>query len=86
MSKISASAKQAILEKALAKDGRTLAEIAKSPNIGLSTLGKWLKRCRENGAIIFSHGGVSSVFNLQQLMRLHHPIIFLNHHVHNFRP
>ena len=51
MNKISTSAKQAIIEKALAKDGRTLSEIAKSHNIGLSTLGKWLKRCRENGII-----------------------------------
>ncbi|MFU8797961.1 MAG: hypothetical protein ACNA7Y_04640 [Gammaproteobacteria bacterium] len=51
MQKLSTSAKQAIVEKALAKDGRTLTEIAKSHNIGLSTLGKWLGHYRKYGTI-----------------------------------
>ena len=51
MNKLSISAKQKIIEKALSRDGRTLSDIDKSHNIGLSTLGKWLKRYRENGII-----------------------------------
>ncbi len=51
MQQLSISAKQAIIEKALAKNGRTLSEIAKSHNIGLSTLGKWLRNYRKNATI-----------------------------------
>lgn len=51
MNKISASAKQAIIEKVLAKDGRTLREIAKSHNISTSTLSKWLRSYRKYGTI-----------------------------------
>lgn len=51
MQQLSTSAKQAIIKKALAKDGRTLSEIAKAHNIGLSTLGKWLRCYRKNGII-----------------------------------
>ena len=50
MQQLSTSAKQAIIEKALAK-GRTLNEIAKAHNIGLSTLGRWLRYYRKNGTI-----------------------------------
>lgn len=52
MQKISTSAKQAIVEKALARDGRTLSEIAKTHNIGLSTLSKWLRHYRKYGRIV----------------------------------
>lgn len=52
MQKLSEDAKQAIVEKALNRDGRTLREIAESNNVGLSTLGKWLKKYRNNGKII----------------------------------
>ena len=51
MNKISASAKQAIIEKVLAKDGRTLREIAKSHNISTSSLSKWLRSYRKYGTI-----------------------------------
>lgn len=51
MSKISTEAKQTIIEKVLLKDGRTVREIAKSHNIGYSTLNKWLKNNREHGII-----------------------------------
>lgn len=51
MQRLSTSAKQRIIEKALSKDGRTLNEIAKAHNIGLSTLGKWLRKYRKNGTI-----------------------------------
>ena len=37
MSKLSTDAQQAIVEKALAKDGRTLTEIAKTHNVARST-------------------------------------------------
>jgi transposase len=51
MSKLSAEAKQAIIDKVLAKDGRTVREIAEAHNIGYSTLQKWLKKIR-NDAIV----------------------------------
>jgi hypothetical protein len=51
MSKLSAEAKQAIIDKVLAKDGRTVREIAEAHHIGYSTLQKWLKKIR-NDAII----------------------------------
>ena len=43
---ISHDAKQAIIKKVLSKNGQTVAEIAKENNIGKSTLGKWVKRCK----------------------------------------
>jgi len=46
MKRISHDAKQAIIKKVLSKNGQTVAEIAKENNIGLSTLGKWVKRCK----------------------------------------
>lgn len=51
MSKLSTEAKQAIVEKVLAKDGRTVREIAEAHNIGYSTLHRWLKNNRDNGII-----------------------------------
>lgn len=51
MRKISTEAKQAIIEKVLSKDGRTVKEIAKSHNIGYSTLKKWLKINLDHGII-----------------------------------
>lgn len=51
MSKLSTEAKQAIIEKALAKDGRTVKEIAESYNIGCSTLHKWIRNNRNDGII-----------------------------------
>jgi transposase-like protein len=46
MIRISHDAKQAIIKKVLSKNGQTVAEIAKENNIGKSTLGKWVKRCK----------------------------------------
>lgn len=43
MNKLSISAKQKIIEKALSRDGKTLSAIAKSHNVGVSTLGKMVK-------------------------------------------
>ena len=60
MQKISTSAKQAIVEKALARDGRTLSEIAKTHNIGLSTLSKWLRHYRKYGRIVEQGALISS--------------------------
>jgi transposase-like protein len=51
MIRISHDAKQAIIKKVLSKNGQTVAEIAKENNIGLSTLGKWVKRCRDKNSI-----------------------------------
>ncbi len=51
MSKLSTDAQQAIVEKALAKDGRTLTEIAKTHNVARSTLFKWIKQYRERSII-----------------------------------
>jgi len=51
MNKLSTSAKEAIIQKVLAKDGRTMIEIAKSYNIGISPLSKRLKIYRNNGTM-----------------------------------
>lgn len=51
MSKFSIEAKQAIIEKVLSKDGRTLREIAESYNMGYSTLHEWVRKNRNNGII-----------------------------------
>lgn len=51
MNKLSTSAKQKIIEKALSRNGRSLAEIAKNNNIGVSTLARWLKKYRKNAII-----------------------------------
>jgi transposase len=51
MNILSTEAKQAIVEKVLAKDGRTMGEIAKSHNIGHSTLSKWVRKYRDYGII-----------------------------------
>lgn len=71
MQELSISAKQVIIEKALAKDGRTLRAIATSHNIGLSTLSRWLKFYRENGIIKNQKDGkVSQNFSIPE--RLQH--------------
>ena len=51
MRKLSAEAKQAIIDKVLARDGRTVVEIVKLHNISYSTLQKWIRKVR-NGDII----------------------------------
>ena len=51
MIRLSHDAKQAIIKKVLSKNGQTVAEIAKENNIGLSTLGKWVKRCKAENSI-----------------------------------
>lgn len=51
MSKLSTEAKQAIIEKVLAKDGRTIKEIAETYNVGYSTLQKWVRNNRNDGII-----------------------------------
>ena len=51
MRKISTEAKQAIVEKVLARDGRTVKEIAKANNVDYSTLSKWVRKSL-NGVII----------------------------------
>ena len=53
MSKLSTEAKQAIVEKVLARDGRTVKEIAEAHNIGYSTLFKWVRKSL-NGVIVNS--------------------------------
>ena len=63
MRKLSAEAKQAIIDKVLARDGRTVVEIAKLHNISYSTLQKWIRKVR-NGDII---DPVKSVKNNQAL-------------------
>ena len=73
MSKLSTSAKQKIIEKALSRDGKTLSEIAKSHNIGVSTLGKWLKSYRSNGTIEEQRGQKEHQF-LSMSQRFNHLI------------
>ena len=51
MATLSNDAKQAIVEKVLIKDGRTLEQIAKAHHIGRSTLCKWVRQYRNQGRI-----------------------------------
>jgi transposase-like protein len=51
MQKLSEQAKQAIVKKALNRGEQTLRELAEANNVGLSTLGKWLKKYRNNATI-----------------------------------
>ncbi len=51
MRKLSAEAKQAIIDKVLARDGRTVVEIAKLHNISYSTLQKWIRKVRNSDII-----------------------------------
>lgn len=51
MNKLSTGAKQAIIEKALSNDGRSVTEIARAYNVGRSTLDGWIKRYRDHGII-----------------------------------
>lgn len=59
MIQISASAKEAIIKKALSKNGQTLLEIATASNISLSSLKRWLTTCKA-GKKSFSHNGKTS--------------------------
>lgn len=51
MHKLSAEAKQAIIDKVLARDGRTVREIAELHNIGYSTLQTWIRKGRNDDII-----------------------------------
>lgn len=52
MRKLSPDAIKAIVEKALNRKEQTLTEIAKSYNIGLSTLSKWSRKYKAGGIIV----------------------------------
>ena len=47
MKHISLEAREAILQKALNRNGDTLTEIAAKHNVGFSTLQKWLRKRRD---------------------------------------
>jgi transposase len=51
MTRISEEAKQAIVKKALCSDRRSRIEIARSHNVGFSTLWKWIKRYKASDII-----------------------------------
>lgn len=51
MTHLSLGAKEAIVKQVLNGNGETLAEIAKTNNIGYSTLQKWLKATREGNPL-----------------------------------
>lgn len=51
MTRLSEEAKQAIVKKALGSNRQTRCEIARNHNIGVSTLGKWIKRYKDGGRI-----------------------------------
>ena len=59
MSKLSTEAKLAIVEKVLARDGRTVKEISEAHNVGYSTLSKWVRKSL-NGVIINSEKPVKN--------------------------
>jgi len=51
MTRLSEAAKQAIVKKVFANNGQTRSEIARNSNIGLSTLGKWVKRYKNSDTV-----------------------------------
>jgi transposase len=51
MNNLSSDNIEAIIQKVLSKDGRTIKEIATLNNISESTIYKWLKRYRDGGTI-----------------------------------
>lgn len=71
MSKLSTETKQAIVEKVLARDGRTVKEIAESHNVGYSTLSKWVRKSL-NGVIINSEKPVKNSQALSLSERFQH--------------
>lgn len=52
MKRLSADAIKAIVEKALNRKDQTILEIAKSYNIGLSTLQKWIRKYKDVGIVV----------------------------------
>lgn len=50
MKQISQEAREAILQKAINRNGQTLTEIAAIHNVGFSTLQKWLKKRRDEAS------------------------------------
>ena len=71
MSKLSTEAKRAIVEKVLARDGRTIREIAEAHNIPYSTLHEWIRKNR-NGGIINSEKSVKNNQTLSLSERFQH--------------
>jgi transposase len=51
MTHISEEARQAIIKKALSRNGQTIHEIARANNIGYSTLSRWMKPFRSKGQV-----------------------------------
>ena len=54
MSHLTPEGKKAIVEKALNRKDKTLLEIAKTHNIGLSTLDKWIRQYKDGKANILT--------------------------------
>jgi transposase len=71
MNKLSTEAKLAIVEKVLARDGRSVKEIAELHNIGCSTLHSWIKKIQNNG-IIDSKKSVKTSQSLSVSERFQH--------------
>lgn len=65
MKHLSLEARQAIVEKALGRKGRSLIEIAELHNIGYSTLQKWIK-CYRGSDQTNSGNGVRSKTKISQ--------------------
>lgn len=72
MKRIPHDIKQAIIKKALSKNGQTTAEIARENNIGLSTLCKWVKRCKEEHSITGKNQGFVAATSSTLVSRFKH--------------
>lgn len=59
MKHLSLQAQQSIVEKALSRNGQSLAEIAQSHNIGYSTLQRWMAQYRNGEQKTNGHGACS---------------------------
>ena len=73
MTKLSTSAKEAVIKKALSRDGKSIKDIAFSHNIGYSTLQKWLREY-QNDVIMVESSKETSNQKLTSSERFQHLI------------
>lgn len=71
MSHLTPEGKKAIVEKALNRKDKTLSEIAKTHNVGFSTLQKWIRRYKDDNPNILTEAPSSSE-HLTRAVQLEH--------------
>ncbi len=73
MEQLSTEAKEAIVLQALNRDGNSIESVARSNNIGISTLQKWLRRYREGQSLdrVGQQKGVSRAERFEHILATH---------------